>query len=224
MKSGFTVGLFCFGLLSVPAHGATSQLNIVGDAQISSGFVDFGQYPTGAPYAPAPGYGTFNVTLATGSFALSGVVPGEFGMIQSLNEGTGAVTLPGAFMTFASGGSNLQFWATNIPAGTAGPFTLTDTPTGATLFFTVEGNVFDTNTNTNIGTFTMNASTQFAGTTVSQLLASFPLNTPFSAIIIETPGVAGAVPEPASWSLMLLGFGAIGLATRRKRTAALAAA
>jgi hypothetical protein len=32
----------------------------------------------------------------------------------------------------------------------------------------------------------------------------------------------GAVPEPATWAMMLLGFGAIGLASRRRRTRALA--
>jgi hypothetical protein len=32
----------------------------------------------------------------------------------------------------------------------------------------------------------------------------------------------GAVPEPATWAMMLLGFGAIGLASRRRRTQALA--
>jgi hypothetical protein len=31
-----------------------------------------------------------------------------------------------------------------------------------------------------------------------------------------------AVPEPASWALMLLGFGAIGAAMRRRRGLALA--
>lgn len=32
----------------------------------------------------------------------------------------------------------------------------------------------------------------------------------------------GAVPEPATWAMMLLGFGAIGFASRRRRTRALA--
>lgn len=34
-----------------------------------------------------------------------------------------------------------------------------------------------------------------------------------------TPAAAGPVPEPASWALMMLGFGAIGGAMRRRRSA-----
>lgn len=37
----------------------------------------------------------------------------------------------------------------------------------------------------------------------------------FGATIVATKGVA-AVPEPATWSMMILGFGAIGYAMRRK--------
>lgn len=35
-------------------------------------------------------------------------------------------------------------------------------------------------------------------------------------------GVAGAVPEPATWAMMILGFGAAGSILRRRRTAAIA--
>lgn len=38
-----------------------------------------------------------------------------------------------------------------------------------------------------------------------------------------TPNEVGAVPEPATWAMMLLGFGAIGAAMRRKRTNAVLA-
>lgn len=41
---------------------------------------------------------------------------------------------------------------------------------------------------------------------------------------ITASAVSGAVPEPATWAMMLLGFGGIGIALRRKRTPALAAA
>lgn len=36
-------------------------------------------------------------------------------------------------------------------------------------------------------------------------------------------GVAGGVPEPAAWALMLAGFGAVGVAARRRRTVTVAA-
>jgi len=32
-----------------------------------------------------------------------------------------------------------------------------------------------------------------------------------------TPGGGGAVPEPATWAMMLVGFGAVGAAVRRRR-------
>lgn len=33
----------------------------------------------------------------------------------------------------------------------------------------------------------------------------------------ETPGQSGAVPEPSTWAMMLLGFGAVGAGMRRRR-------
>jgi len=36
-------------------------------------------------------------------------------------------------------------------------------------------------------------------------------------------GVSGAVPEPATWAMMLIGFGAIGVSMRRRRTTVKAA-
>ena len=34
---------------------------------------------------------------------------------------------------------------------------------------------------------------------------------------ITVPSVSGAVPEPATWAMMLLGFGAVGVSLRRRR-------
>ncbi len=37
------------------------------------------------------------------------------------------------------------------------------------------------------------------------------------AVVDFTPAATAAVPEPATWGMMILGFGAIGAATRRRR-------
>jgi hypothetical protein len=192
-------------------------LGINGDAQVGSNYVDFGQYPNGAPYTPAPGYGTFEVSLVNpGVFASNGVTTGEFGQIQSLNEGTGSVTLPSAFMTFNTGGSNLQLWATNIPAGTVGPFTLTDTPDGAVASFNVDGYIQDTNSGMKIDTFTGTFSATFDGQTVASLFTNLPIDTPFSATFTATIIPVTGTPEPVTSLLLGVGLLGVGLVARRK--------
>jgi hypothetical protein len=173
--SKFILGLAAAALIALPSSASTISLGINGDAQVGSNYIDFGQYPNGAPYAPAPGYGTFEVSLVNGGvFADNGVTTGEFGQIQSLNEGTGSVTLPGPFITFNTGGSNLQLWATNIPAGDVGPFVLTDTANGAVASFNVDGTIKDSSNPSANTTFTGTFSATFDGETVAQLFTSLP--------------------------------------------------
>jgi hypothetical protein len=180
------IGVGLTSLVASPTFANTIQLGINGDLQVSSNYLDFGQYPNGAPYTPAPGYGTFEVSLInTGMFSNYGVTTGEFGTIQSLNK-VGTVKLPSAFMTFDTGGSTLQLWATTIRAGNVGPLVLTHTTDGAVASFNVEGYVFDTNVNQKVGLFTGTFSVTFDGTQVTNLISNLPINTPFSATFTIT--------------------------------------
>jgi hypothetical protein len=189
-------------IAAIPARAGTIQLGIDGDVQIGAGYIAIGNFPTGTVYTPPPGYGTIEVSLVnSGFFSTAGVATGEFGQLQSLTDVTGPITLPNAFMTFNSGGSNLQLWATNIPAGSVGPFTLTSTADGTVGSFNVDGYVFDTNQSKKIGLFTGTFSATFDGLTIPELLTSLPVDAPFTATFTAT-----AVPVPPAVSAGLLGL------------------
>lgn len=215
----FLLSLALATCLALPSSASTIQLGINGDAQVGSNYIDFGQYPTGAPYTPAPGYGTFEVSLVNaGVFSSAGVTTGEFGTIQSLNEPVNTtLSLSGPFMTFNSGGSNLQLWATDIPQGSlsGSPFTLTDTPDGAVASFDVDGYIWNKTSGTKVDTFTGTFSATFDGQTVASLFTNLPIDTPFSATFTATV-IPSHIPEPASMLLMGVGLLGVGLASRRR--------
>lgn len=186
--------------------------------QVSSSAISFGQYPTGAPYAPAPGYGRFEVSLLNaGIFQTNGVTTGEFGNIQSLSNSTTGSTLnptPGSslpFMTFDAGGANLQLYLTElVPGTTSGPYTMTDTADGAIIAFNVDGFVYNTTTGSRTN-FTGTMSATFDGMTSSELLGGTDPNTPFTGTFLAST----LVPEPSS--LLLFGLGAASVALMRRR-------
>lgn len=64
----------------------------------------------------------------------------------------------------------------------------------------------------------------FTGTNCCVDTMSSPVRVTITGITTQPPGIGSAVPEPASWAMMLLGFGAIGYAMRRQKPYARTAA
>src|SRR6476661_566071 len=77
------------------------------------------------------------------------------------------------------------------------------------------------------GNFDADAATNFAasnnaGIFLSASPTTFDTGTSIQRVWALFSPAVGGVPEPGSWAMMLLGFGAIGFAMRRRRIAALA--
>lgn len=217
MKKGSATRLALSFVLAVcwsSACFATSNtVTIQGELQLGSNYIDFGQSAAG-PFTPAPGSGVFQVTAIdpVGVFTTAGVTTGEMGTVQSLNQSPGLVMLPSAFITFNTGGSNLQLFATQILAEPFGAFQLLDVPPGVLGEFFVNGSIFNTGVQT--GSFKSTFRVAFAGTTIAQLLGNqLPINAPFCAVVATSGDLSPAAcnpfakpasssPEPASGFLL----------------------
>lgn len=221
MKFGAVMTAFIVvALTAVSSFGSSINMGISGDARVGQDYIDFGVFPFGGPYAPAPGFGLFEVTWpVTGFFAANGVTAGQFGSIQSFDstlERAGTPISPAVeFMTFNNGGSNLELFLTelsqgNLPIPPPSPFILSDTPAGASAAFDVAGYVLNVNDNSQTP-FTGVFSATFSGITADQLIDSLPVDTTFSATLTLTP-----TPEPVSLLLLATGLLGVGIFGRRK--------
>lgn len=104
--------------------------------------------------------------------------------------------------------------------------------TNGGTFTSAEFNLFNASANTTSVAITVNGVTQnfnigngqnFFGiqATGGDTISSISFNTNGSGVQdlrqVRLGGVAAAVPEPGTWALMLLGFGAVGVSMRRRR-------
>jgi hypothetical protein len=144
--------------------------------------------------------GTLTSVTATYSFEASGFVPNSAGL--------GDQTLP------ASGFFSLSF--TPGPVIASGALTSTISYLAGEAFGQCRGSA------AGVGTFSSNLSS-FVGTGSlflsggGAVAGCTSLGSTFSGrLTYEYASSAGAVPEPGTWLMMMLGFGIIGITTRRR--------
>ena len=197
----------------------------------------FGVLSAAAIFGSAPAY------AATCQFTMAGVItePGQFAgapllanfvadcspVPTSVNSGVGYFQIdnvPGVF--------NGPGVAGNFGTG-VGPITL-----GDIQFYTADaGGGFEVNyaandpDNAGFGLFSLLGGQLFSGTLdnptftpgVYNFTQDFFYGSATATLTIAQLGVAG-VPEPATWAMMLLGFGAVGTVLRRRQSSVLASA
>lgn len=89
------------------------------------------------------------------------------------------------------------------------------------LSVTINGvtTVYPTSSSLNLANAFQSASIDFLGTGGNVLISFTSAGAPNVDAILDNVTIS-AVPEPATWALMILGFGAVGYAARRRRAAA----
>ena len=178
--------------------------------------------------------GSTFVTLSNGSTGVTGwVVGGDsidyIGGYWQAQDGSRSIDLSGnangsiaqTFDTVAGQAYQVNFFlAGNPDGGPAAKLEITSADGGQQQdsLFTVTGS--DSRTNMGWTAFSYKFSATGSSTTLAFASAT---GTPFGPAL-DNVSVSTAVPEPASWALMLVGFGGLGAVMRRqRRTAAVAA-
>ena len=172
-----------------------------------------GTSPTGITGKPV-GSGTGGtLTFNSGSFSVT-----DSGGIAPIGTGLGTDTL--GFFTLLPGTATQSTFNTPFtlfvsftqPAGTAGAGTFMSTITGSVNNGTAGGVDIDFDNTPHLFT---SAAGPFT-------LVVRDLSVTNGGILTPITGTIRAVPEPATWAMMLLGFGGIGFAMRRRRQPVLA--
>jgi|SRR5579884_3212987 len=161
--------------------------------------------------------------LATAAFALAALTAGSAASAATLVLGTCTTTGVGTISCTQSG-DTISYNET----GATGTYNSTINFTNS-LAGTYEVILESTTAGFNFTNVSVNGSTVFSGSGHIVDVAGIPLglgpdNVTFTASVPTTGADTGSVsftiasvPEPATWAMMLLGFGGIGVAMRRRR-------
>ena len=159
-----------------------------------------------------------NFNGASGSYGVTGVQGSDYGIITGNVSGIGAVPNgsgtpylavfggKSVTYTFANAVSNVAFdWGT---ASSDNVLTITDI-NGLATTYSVPNSSVPNGTNYNANGLLVSAAN---GPAIRSLTFASGSNS------FEVDNIAVAVPEPATWGMMILGFGLMGVALRRRST------
>jgi hypothetical protein len=193
--------------LTATAHAATTYTSEAAFLAASGGGLSFESFEN-----PSEVTGT-SVTFAAGTFTCSPsqYCPGFFGVRGGATDGVQSVyfaTPSSATFTFST--AITHFGIDVIGAGTAGA-------TDITINYVNGSSVLYTNYSA--------GGVLFAGVidTIPFLSVTFSGTAPDDGIDFDRLQFKAAVPEPATWALMIAGFGMVGFAMRRRTAASVTA-
>lgn len=202
--------------------GGTGITTLVDSSLANNGLMDVRSGTIGLPTNFAN-----NGTLAgTGTFALSGTLTNN-GTIApgALGTGIGTLSLTGNYAQGAGGLFSVGFG----PGGTADLLNISGTAAlNGTLALNCLGCAFNAGDLFTILDSVGDLSGVFANTTATGFNSGFAYSVLYDTALdrvrvridnagTPTPPVGGAVPEPATWAMLLFGFGAVGSMLRRRR-------
>lgn len=168
----------------------------------------------------APASAAVNVVAVGQTYTAASPYTFTFGDSSFTFTGTGDIFNPTAVSTGGTGQVNTIFGSPTTYFTDRG--TVTFGPDMQYASFSSPTTIRFSNGNNFIGLRATSGSDVFFGYafTTNNVLNSFAFNTTPGAAITASVAIPAAVPEPGTWVMMLLGFGAIGATMRRGRRVA----
>lgn len=226
MKLAILAGAFALATAATPAAAAT---NLLSNGSFESGFTGWTVTLAGTPTGTAPVVIDYNQA--------SGYPTGAFGEAIGPNTVTSASpdAVGNKLAYFSSDTANPHSISqlVNLVAGTIynigfdyyAPANGIGNPNDATLGFFLNGNQVGSLLQAGSPSGTpaqtwINFGTSFVASSTGAQTLEFRFNglgVTAADFGVDRVYVTAAVPEPGTWALMLLGFGAIGVAMRRRR-------
>lgn len=199
--------------LAVAAFSAASTANaaatvtFTGGAGVQPGESVFASFDGGLPtYGGVTGAGYIVQSGSNGQGADPAVTPMGDPYLSVLGGGTATFDFGAGLSSIGMDYGSADAYNTFILTFAEGPNQIF---TGTDIIASADGNQSDPRTNGRL-TFT---------SVGGNAITSLTLQSSANSLEVDNLGTVAAVPEPATWALMLIGFGGVGFSMRRGRHA-----